>query len=146
MIFDNNTMEIMLEHAKEEYPKECCGILLGSQVEHIKVVKKIVTMTNISKDGSKENNFLISPIEMIEQEKKAIKEGFFILGFYHSHPEYDAVPSKKDMLYMIPEQSYPIISIKVAYNKTNFKVRSFVKVINKEKHMEEIIEEEVECK
>lgn len=146
MIFDNNTMEIMLEHAKKEYPKECCGILLGSQVENIKVVKKIVTMTNISKDGSKENNFLISPIEMIEQEKKAIKEGLLILGFYHSHPEYDAIPSKKDMLYMIPEQSYPIISIKEAYNETNCKVRSFVKVINKENYREEIIEEEIQCK
>lgn len=131
---------------KKEYPKECCGILLGSQVEHIKVVKKIVTMKNTEKEGREENNFLISPIEMIDQEKKAIKEGLLILGFYHSHPEYDAIPSKKDMLYMIPEQSYPIISIKEAYNETNCKVRSFVKVINKENYREEIIEEEIQCK
>ena len=35
-----------------------------------------------------------------------------LLGFYHSHPDHPAIPSKTDLKFAWPFFSYPIVSIK----------------------------------
>lgn len=63
-------------------------------------------------------------MEVVKAELLAEEEGFEIVGFYHSHPDYEAVVSKADKLYMIEGYSYPVISVK---NGKCVKVKSFEK-------------------
>lgn len=112
MIFQNGSMEKMLYHAKTEYPKECCGIILGTCNGDEKTADVVIYTENIAEKKRQNTSFLISPKAVIDAELSASKKGLEIVGFYHSHPDYDAILSKEDEKYMITGYSYPIISIK----------------------------------
>ena len=56
--------------------------------------------------------FLIDPLEIAKSELLAEKERLELIGFYHSHPDHEAVASKEDALHMIRGCSYVILSVK----------------------------------
>ena len=70
----------MMQHAKHEFPNECCGYLAGTENK----VSDCYRMTNI--DQSPEH-FSFDPKEQFEVVKKARKSGNQLLSVYHSHPE-----------------------------------------------------------
>lgn len=124
LIFQNNTMEGMCSHAQTDYPKECCGILLGKRLDGKRYVHKVIRTSNIVDESEKATHFSMNPLEIIEVEMLAEKEKIEIIGFYHSHPDYEAVASREDMLYMMEGYSYPILSVR---NGICVKVSSFEK-------------------
>lgn len=86
------------DHAEGAYPNECCGFLLGRYDPQgiKKEVKEILPMVNQRVDSSK-NRFLISPEDTLRAEKEAIRRGYEIVGYYHSHPDHPARPSEYDL-------------------------------------------------
>jgi len=107
-------------HGERGYPDECCGLLLGKITEMGKIILEVrETENNWSADGaeyfqmsgSKRNRFTIAPEEMLKVVKEAREKCLEIVGVYHSHPDYRAVPSEFDRAIAWPEYSYIIVSV-----------------------------------
>lgn len=110
LVFLNGTKESILQQAAKEYPHECCGVLLGSRIHGIRNVSRVIPVSNEDK-VNKRNSFLIDPMAIVRIEEIAEREGLEIVGFYHSHPDCRAELSMEDQSHMIPDFSYPIVSV-----------------------------------
>ena len=114
------------QHGTRDYPNECCGILLGTANGNEKQVREVVSLKNLRTDPqaaqkllplaspgqeSERNRFLIDPREQIRVEKEARTRGLEVVGFYHSHPDHPARPSKYDREHAWPWYSYIILSV-----------------------------------
>ncbi len=98
------------EHGVRDYPYECCGLLLGRYGEHGKTVTETYPISNAREESAKRNRFLITPEELMKGERYARSRNLEIVGFYHSHPDSPAVPSKFDLDHAWPTYSYIIVS------------------------------------
>jgi proteasome lid subunit RPN8/RPN11 len=99
--------QAMLTHAEAIYPKECCGVLLGSEQQ----VQEAVPLPNVY-TGSQEDFFVMDPKDLIRADDGARKKGLEILGIFHSHPDCDAYFSKRDLEHSCSWFSYVVLSIK----------------------------------
>jgi proteasome lid subunit RPN8/RPN11 len=100
-------------HGQNDYPHECCGLLLGSFAQDgAKTVTQTYPISNAREEQAKRNRFLITPAELIRGEKYATENHLEIVGFYHSHPDHPAVPSGYDLDHAWPVYSYVIVSVK----------------------------------
>ena len=104
-------INIIRKHAENDYPYECCGILIGVFNGENKYVKEIFPISNAREEEVKRNRFLITDKEFIAGEKKARDAGLDIIGFYHSHPDHPAAPSDYDREHAWPIYSYIIVSV-----------------------------------
>lgn len=112
LVLSSETQKALYLHAETEYPEECCGILLGKREKEKKIVYKATRTENAGDKKQKTTHFVIDPLEVAKAEASAEQEGLEIVGFYHSHPNYDASVSREDARYMLSGYSYPIISIR----------------------------------
>ena len=121
-------------NAERRYPNECCGIIFGKIEKEIKYAESIKEINNSFGEGEEYHRFLITAEAMMKSELYAREKGIDIVGFYHSHPNAEAVPSEYDREHALPIYSYPITSV------VNGKVR-----ITKsyELHDNKFIEEEI---
>ncbi|MBI5599001.1 MAG: M67 family metallopeptidase [Deltaproteobacteria bacterium] len=103
----------ILEHSRESYPHECCGLLAGKSAGDgaEKVVSEVHRMTNTNHERAGDR-FEIDPRELLKAEKAMKLRGLDILGFYHSHPDHPARPSDFDRQRGWPEYSYIIVAVK----------------------------------
>lgn len=98
-------IEIVLEHARDENPREACGILAGNNG----IVEKVYRMKN--KDLSSVT-YLMDSMEQFAVMKEMRGKGLDIVGIYHSHTSSVAFPSATDIeLAFYPEVSYLIVSL-----------------------------------
>lgn len=112
LIFQNHTINEAYNQAVNEYPVECCGVLLGKRDVGNRSVYMVVPTKNAAKTDRKQTHFLIHPLELVRVERLALEQGLEIVGFYHSHPDYTDEASKEDISHMILGYSYPIFSIR----------------------------------
>ena len=107
MIYINrNFKKALIEHLKDEFPNEACGILAGRNYR----VEKIYRMKNTDKSAA---SFFMDPQEQLKVMKEIRVSGLDFIGVYHSHPETKAYPSAHDVeLAAYPEVSYVIVSLK----------------------------------
>ena len=127
---------MLVSHAEAEYPRECCGILLGECDGGRKTVRSIIETENAVSGEHSTAHFRIDPLAVA----KAEREPFEILGFYHSHPDCEAIPSKEDILHMIEGYSYPIISVR---NGKCVDISGFVRISQMSEEIgEEILKKE----
>lgn len=98
-------------HAKTKYPEECCGILLGKREGAQRIAYKVIPTENVGSAPKRATQFIIDPLNIAQIELSAEQEQLEIIGFYHSYPDYEAIVSEADTLYMIAGYSYPIISV-----------------------------------
>jgi proteasome lid subunit RPN8/RPN11 len=107
---------VMTTQAQGAYPEECGGLLVGMIIDGDFEVRKVVPVENIKLE-SRHNRIEIDPLDYARVERQALKEGFGVWGFYHSHPNSDAIPSEFDRTnFPFTNWWYPIIS--VAEDKT----------------------------
>jgi len=99
--------DLMISHAENTYPKECCGVMLGSD----QVVKEAVPLPNVY-TGPQEDFFVMDPKDLHRADQQARKNGMDVLGVFHSHPNCDAYFSKRDLEHSCSWFSYVVISIK----------------------------------
>lgn len=126
----------IVNHAKQEYSKEACGILAGRLVGGIKnhseykpvniqqpsrIIEKVYKMTNTSE--APETSYFMKPEEQLKVFKEMHQLGIEMLGIYHSHSYSPAYPSWRDCeMAFYPEVDYVIISLK---DFNNPEVRAF---------------------
>ena len=100
-------------HGEEEYPHECCGLLMGRFNEDgHKRVFEVHPVSNAREEDARHNRSLILPDEYIRGERRARQLGLEVIGNYHSHPDQQAVPSPFDLDHAWPTWSYLIVSVR----------------------------------
>ncbi len=98
------------DHAKEAYPEECAGALVGVDTGDIKLVVDVWRAENTHEED-RARRFLIEPLQIKEFEERARERDMDVLGFYHSHPDHPAEPSEYDRERAWPYYSYVITSV-----------------------------------
>ena len=98
------------DHAKETYPEECAGALIGIDTGETKVVVDVWRAQNTHEED-RGRRFLIEPLQIKEFEERAQERDMDLLGFYHSHPDHPARPSEYDREHAWPYYSYVIASV-----------------------------------
>ena len=111
-------LKIIYNHAESVYPEECCGILLGEIVGISKTVVEVIPTINAwnkaesdEVDRSKNSRYSIDPQDIFMTQKRSRELHLDIIGFFHSHPDYPAIPSICDRTQAWEVYSYPIISV-----------------------------------
>jgi proteasome lid subunit RPN8/RPN11 len=98
------------DHAKEAYPEECAGVLVGIDTGGMKIVVDVWRAENTHEE-ERSRRFLIEPLKIKEFEELAAERDMDVLGFYHSHPDHPAAPSEYDREHAWPGWSYVIASV-----------------------------------
>jgi proteasome lid subunit RPN8/RPN11 len=100
-------------HGERDYPYECCGLLIGRFFQDGgKEVVETYPISNAREEDAKRNRFLIRPEELLAGERAAMRKNLDVVGFYHSHPDDVAVPSRYDLDHAWPVYSYIIVSVR----------------------------------
>jgi proteasome lid subunit RPN8/RPN11 len=99
--------ETMVSHVESTFPKEGCGLMIGSDG----VVEAAVPVPN-SYTGPQEDFFVIDPKDLHRVDRESREKGLDVLGVFHSHPDCDAYFSKRDLEHSCPWFSYVVLSIK----------------------------------
>ena len=100
-------------HAREAYPEECVGALIGTVAEGgaARTVERLFPIDNRSR-ADRKRRYLVSPLDYLAAERAADATGQTLLGFYHSHPEHPARPSATDLDLAQPNFVYVIVSVR----------------------------------
>ena len=109
IVISSNNLEKIHKHAREAYPFECCGILVGLLADK-KEVKEVRGVENINKERG-HDRYEIAPHELYRIDKDSSKNGLKVIGFYHSHPDHPPEPSAFDSERAWQSYSYIIVSI-----------------------------------
>lgn len=80
----------MMEHARREAPRECCGLLAG----HDGVALAIHPAANAL---SSTVRYEVAPEELFSLLRAIRDAGLELAGIYHSHPRGDNYPSPADI-------------------------------------------------
>lgn len=104
-------IDFIKDHAQRDYPYECCGIIVGKFNGDEKTVTEIIPIINEKEEENRHNRYLIPSKKVLEAELYAIKNALDIVGFYHSHPDHNAIPSAYDIEHALPVYSYLIVSV-----------------------------------
>ena len=94
-------------HGRESYPDECCGALVGRG----ELVTEALALPNAAGETAR-RRFTIGPDDYRAAERRAVEQGAELLGFYHSHPDHPARPSKYDLDHAWPAFAYVIVAVK----------------------------------
>lgn len=109
LIIKKMFFDVIAEHSLEEYPLEACGILLGHRKGPVKSVSRVFKARNILNSPSR---YEIDPEDQLAAFTLADRESIEVVGFYHSHPYWEAEPSKIDAaMAFYRDTSYVIYSI-----------------------------------
>ena len=116
-------LQIIFNHAQSTYPEECCGVMLGNVSDKNKNIVEIIptqnawnqeTAINFQENDlnhSKKRRYTIASQKMLEIQKSARDKNLNIVGIFHSHPDYPAIPSEFDRISAWEEYSYIIVSV-----------------------------------
>lgn len=101
------------EHAVRAYPDECCGFLIGGRAEGtvarrpILRVAPAVNRTRVERD----RRFAIGPQDVAQLEGSLEGTPETLVGFYHSHPDSPAEPSRLDEANAWPWYTYLVLAV-----------------------------------
>src|ERR1700739_374622 len=110
------------QHGAETYPNECCGALLGRDAAAPDVTttsggvqpptREILALFPLvnRRDDSPHNRFSVTAEDVRDAEKAALGKKLDLVGWYHSHPDHPARPSKYAQDHVCPWYSYVIVS------------------------------------
>ena len=104
-------------HAAAAYPEECCGLLLGdleaplapSTAPPIARVSEVLPAANL--DSRPRHGYDVDPRALLAGHRRAREEGREVVGYYHSHPDAPARPSRRDREAALPATSYLIVAV-----------------------------------
>jgi proteasome lid subunit RPN8/RPN11 len=100
----------MVEHARQAYPNECCGAMLGSIDGDTKTVRIGMPLENAF-EGAQAARYELRPQDLLAADKAARERSMDLIGIYHSHPDCDAYFSKTDLQNSCPWYSFVVLSI-----------------------------------
>lgn len=95
-----------MEHARQEYPNECCGLLAGRGAR----VERVFRGQNADRSPY---TYRLDPREQLGFFKEMDADGLELLGIYHSHTQSPAYPSRTDVAKAFyPDAVYVIVSLR----------------------------------
>jgi proteasome lid subunit RPN8/RPN11 len=98
-------IDSIIDHAKEEYPYECCGIIAGRD-------SRVESVIRINNELSSSVEYSMNDAELKSVLDELDAAGLDFIGVYHSHPTSGAYPSGIDIKRSIfPEVDYLIVSL-----------------------------------
>jgi len=100
----------MVAHARETYPNECCGAMLGSTDGEQKAVRVAIRLRNAF-EGAQASRYELRPEDLLAADKAARERHMDLIGIYHSHPDCDAYFSPTDLQNSCPWYSFVVLSI-----------------------------------
>lgn len=106
-----DALQHIRDHGVRTYPEECCGVMLGRDVDGNRTIDAVFPVENVQ-ESNRKRRFLVSPAQYLEAEKTAAERGMDLLGFYHSHPDHPAAPSSYDTEHALPWFTYVIVSVR----------------------------------
>ena len=105
MKIDPILVEGLVDHAIEDLPNECCGMISGRGGEAVRVYRASNT------EGSP-FMYVMDPREQLRIMDEIDAAGEDLLAVYHSHTRSAAYPSRTDVeLAFFPQTSYLIVSL-----------------------------------
>jgi len=102
--------DVMVSHAEATYPRECCGVMIGSTDGGAKLVIEARALDNVY-TGGQEDRYEIRPADLLSCDRDARNQGLDVIGIYHSHPDCAAYFSKTDLQNSCPWYSFVVLSI-----------------------------------
>ena len=104
LILAPGILEQVIQHARQNYPREACGLLVGRET-----VDRFIPMKNISPHAQQ---FEMDPAELISTLRGLRETGEELIAIFHSHPNGPAEPSKTDVeRAYYPEAAHLIVSL-----------------------------------
>lgn len=111
--------DVMVRHAEDTYPRECCGVMIGSVDGDQKKVTEARALENVY-TGGQEDRYEIRPADLLQSDRDARKLGLDVIGIFHSHPDCAAYFSKTDLENSCPWYSFVVLSVdKGRFNHAN---------------------------
>jgi len=101
---------VMVSHARKTYPNECCGAMIGSNLDGEKLVRVAIPLENAFA-GAQAQRYELRPEDLLAADKAARERRMDLIGIYHSHPDCDAYFSKTDLQNSCPWYSFVVLSI-----------------------------------
>lgn len=96
---------ILAEHARDTWPEEACGLLVGAGG----APREVVGLTNYASDPLR--RYALDPLEYMRVEHAAERRGLGVVGVWHSHPDGGAEPSETDRRAAWPGWLYVIVGL-----------------------------------
>ena len=120
LLLSKNVYSKIINHVKEGYPYEVCGVLLGKRFNDICYATEAIKLKNIIKSPRRFWFNVKHWMKVIYQGKE---KGLEYIGLYHSHPDSDIVPSLYDLERMVeaPGEVWLII----AYNPPDIRIKAW---------------------
>ena len=104
-------LAVIEKDARDKYPEECCGVLLGTgHSDSVRQVLRVIPVNNTN-EAQRERMYLIPSDRIRDIEIHAVQAGLEVLGFYHSHPDHTGEPSDFDRKAAWPWYSYIIVPV-----------------------------------
>jgi proteasome lid subunit RPN8/RPN11 len=114
---DESQLAEISRHAEREYPRECCGLLIGRIEDdgRTRAVAETRAVDNAWEEGDTlHRRMKIAPLAYARAEREFASRGLGVVGNYHSHPDHPAVPSEFDLENLAPwtTMSYVVVSVR----------------------------------
>jgi len=90
IVLSQDLADEIIQHAKDEAPNECCGVLLGKG----DAVSEVRRARNVKASPVE---YELDPKEHVDILRGADEGGLDVVGFYHSHTFSQAYPSITDI-------------------------------------------------
>jgi proteasome lid subunit RPN8/RPN11 len=107
---ESEPWEAMVSHARQTYPNECCGAMLGSIDGAEKMVSAALPLENAF-EGQQSTRYELRPQDLLAADRAARERQMELIGIYHSHPDCDAYFSQTDLRNSCPWYSFVVLSI-----------------------------------
>ena len=124
----SDLLEKIFEHARKDYPSECCGFIVGPDDQASRLSRSIPcinaqdeyhTRDPLQFPRTSQNAYFVEPRQLLQIQKEIRSKGEVLRMIYHSHPNSDAVFSAEDQKMaamngepVYPDVSYLVISVK----------------------------------
>lgn len=114
VVFPSTVVRDIERHGEATYPEECCGFLIGPSGGTPAAAERRVLRTipaENQNEGQRGRRFEIRPDELRRVERSLENTDEAVLGFYHSHPDHPAVPSRFDQDHAWPWYTYVVLAV-----------------------------------
>ena len=106
MRFPRTLLEEIVQHARDDMPNECCGIVASDDGGAVKVFRA----TNAEASPVR---YSLDPREQYRITMDIEEQGWDLGAIYHSHTRSEAYPSQTDVnLAFYPDALYVIVSVR----------------------------------
>jgi proteasome lid subunit RPN8/RPN11 len=99
--------QAIVAHAREDAPREACGLIAGRGDR----ASEIIPVANIADDPV--HAYHMDEIALVKAFTSIEARGLEVVGFYHSHPAGEPIPSRTDIAQATyPDTPYLIVGLK----------------------------------